>query len=95
MGMENLERIGARLLESGLAPDTPAAVVQRGTTCRQRSLVSTLAKLPAEARALGFSPPAIIIVGHVCALAPKVKLVRKKTASGQGRGGHQGPGTGQ
>ena len=84
MGMENLERIGARLLESGLAPDTPAAVVQRGTTCRQQSLVSTLVKLPAEARALGFSPPAIIIVGHVCALAPKLNWFEKKPLLGKG-----------
>ncbi len=84
MGMENLEHIAAKLLECNLSPDTPAAVVQRGTTSRQRSLVSTLAKLAPEARALGFTPPAIIIVGHVCALAPKLDWFGEKPLLGKG-----------
>ncbi len=68
MGMKNLPDIARNLLAAGMAPATPAALVYRGTTPRQRSLVSTLAALPQAAVDQGFSNPSVIVVGKVCSL---------------------------
>ncbi|WP_300774580.1 uroporphyrinogen-III C-methyltransferase [uncultured Desulfovibrio sp.] len=68
MGMKNLPDIARNLLEAGMAPATPAALVYRGTTSRQRSLVATLADLPQAAVDQGFSNPSVIVVGKVCSL---------------------------
>ena len=46
MGMKNLPDIARNLLDAGLDPRTPAALIYRGTTPRQRSLVATLRELP-------------------------------------------------
>ena len=49
MGMKNLPDIARNLLDAGLDPQTPAAMVYRGTTPRQRSLVASLCDLPQAA----------------------------------------------
>lgn len=69
MGVTAMERICRGLLEAGMAPDTPAAMVESGTTPQQRKVVSTLSMLPEEASALGIRPPAVLIVGQVCTLS--------------------------
>jgi uroporphyrin-III C-methyltransferase/precorrin-2 dehydrogenase/sirohydrochlorin ferrochelatase len=65
MGLKNLPRITATLLAHGRAPDTPAAVVQEGTTGAQRVLRSVLSEVAAETAEAGFRPPAIVVVGEV------------------------------
>lgn len=71
MSVSSLPRICRGLLDAGMAPDMPAAVVERGTLPRQRKLVSTLEKLPSEAEKTGVKSPAIIVVGKVCALSSR------------------------
>ena len=71
MSVSSLPRICRGLLDAGMAPDMPAAVVERGTLPRQRKLVSTLEKLPSEAENAGVKSPAIIVVGKVCALSSR------------------------
>ena len=71
MSVSSLPRICRGLLDAGMAPDMPAAVVERGTLPRQRKLVSTLEKLPSEAEKAGVKCPAIIVVGKVCALSSR------------------------
>ena len=68
MGMKNLPVIARNLLAAGMDPATPAALVYRGTTPRQRSLVATLAALPQASVDQGFSNPSVIVVGKVCSL---------------------------
>ena len=68
MGMKNLPDIARNLLAAGMDPTTPAALVYRGTTPRQRSLVATLEALPQAAVDQGFSNPSVIVVGKVCSL---------------------------
>lgn len=46
MGVSALPTICAGLLDAGMAPDTPAAVVERGTTPAQRRVSASLAELP-------------------------------------------------
>ena len=65
MGLHNLRRIVEELLAGGLAPQTPAAVVQQGTVQGQRLLTTSLADLPDRAEAEGFASPSIVVVGEV------------------------------
>ena len=68
MGVAALPEICAGLLAAGMPPDTPAALVEKGTTPYQRRIEATLEELPGRAAALGARSPAVIVVGRVCAL---------------------------
>jgi uroporphyrin-III C-methyltransferase len=65
MVMHNLERIVAALQAAGLAPQTPAAVIAAAATPKERVLISTLARVAADARAQKFEPPAIVAIGEI------------------------------
>ena len=71
MGVSSLPKICGGLLEAGMEPSMPAAVVERGTLPNQRKVVSTLEKLPEMAAEASIQSPAIIIVGKVCALSSR------------------------
>lgn len=67
MGVSALAEICRGLLEAGMEPDMPAAVIEKGTTPSQRPILATLSTLPETAKAEKVKSPAIIIVGKVCA----------------------------
>ena len=69
MGVSALPQICEGLLNAGMDPDTPAAIVERGTTPAQRRVSATLATLAQAARDNQVVSPAISVVGGVCALA--------------------------
>jgi len=69
MGLVGLPTLCARLQEHGRPPDTPIAIIQQGTTPRQRVLTGTLATLPGQVAGAGLHAPTLIIVGEVVALA--------------------------
>jgi uroporphyrinogen III methyltransferase / synthase len=72
MGMKNLETITRRLQVGGLAPSTPALVVQSATTGEHRQLLSTVGAIALESEHEGFGAPSIVVIGEVAALAPKL-----------------------
>ncbi len=57
------------LVAAGRLPQEPAAIVQWAGTPEQRTVVGTLAELPALAAAVSIGPPATLVVGAVAALA--------------------------
>lgn len=65
MGFANLNYITQGLLAAGKAADTPAAVISRATTNRQRTAVGTLADIEARAAEQRLSAPAITVIGRV------------------------------
>jgi len=69
MGVASLPVICKELMDAGMEPSMPAAVLEQGTTAHQRRVVSDLANLPAEAEKAEIRTPAIIVVGKVCSLA--------------------------
>ncbi|MCK7606381.1 uroporphyrinogen-III C-methyltransferase [Geobacillus stearothermophilus] len=73
MGAANLPDICGRLMAAGKPSDTPAAVIEWGTTERQRTVAAPLATLPVEARKAGISHPAIIIIGDVVRLRETIQ----------------------
>jgi uroporphyrin-III C-methyltransferase/precorrin-2 dehydrogenase/sirohydrochlorin ferrochelatase len=68
MGLGAIDEICRQLIAHGMSPDTPIAVVERGTTVRQRALTATLATMPSRAAAVTISAPTLTIVGDVVRL---------------------------
>jgi uroporphyrin-III C-methyltransferase len=71
MGISNLTQIVAGLCRAGLDPATPAAVIERGFSDAQRSVMSPLGQLPAEVRRWDVSSPAVVVIGDVVAVSPR------------------------
>lgn len=69
MGVGALGDICNGLLKAKMAPDTPAAILQHGTTATQKRIVATVSTLAVEVAKHGIEMPAIIVIGNVCALA--------------------------
>jgi uroporphyrin-III C-methyltransferase/precorrin-2 dehydrogenase/sirohydrochlorin ferrochelatase len=68
MGLQGLDILCHQLVAHGLAANTPAAIVQQGTTQRQRVVTGTLLTLPELARQAQLQAPTLIIVGGVVTL---------------------------
>lgn len=71
MGVSALSAILNGLLDAGMEPSVPAAILQQGTTSSQKSMLATVATLEKEANKEEIKTPAILIVGNVCRLADK------------------------
>ncbi|WP_330115384.1 siroheme synthase CysG [Pseudomonas sp. JS3066] len=72
MGLVGLPLICEQLIAHGRAGDTPAALVQQGTTSRQRVFTGTLASLPQLVAEHEVHAPTLVIVGEVVTLRDKL-----------------------
>jgi len=72
MGFQNLAELCRELVAHGLAPTTPAAMIQQATTSGQRVVAADLATLADCAHGAGLKPPTLIIVGEVVRLREKL-----------------------
>jgi len=72
MGLLGLPLLCGKLVGHGLSAQTPAAIVQEGTTHRQRIVAGTLETLPGLAVAAQVHPPTLIIVGEVVKLRERL-----------------------
>ena len=72
MSVEGLEEFLQRAVESGFSPETPAALISRGTCRGQRSVVSTVGNLSMDAKRASILAPAIVVVGGVVGLRRRV-----------------------
>lgn len=68
MGVSQLPKITASLTEAGQAADTPAALIEWGTTSRQRTVTGPLSGIVEIAREAGIGTPAVTVIGPVVAL---------------------------
>lgn len=65
MAVANLDAITRALMEAGMSPDTPAAVIADGTLAGQREIRAGLATIAEAAQAAGVRPPATTVIGAV------------------------------
>ncbi len=70
MGVKRLATTAEELVAAGHDPETPVAVVERGTTPEQRVTVGTLATIAQRCAELGAGAPAITVIGDVVTLGP-------------------------
>jgi uroporphyrin-III C-methyltransferase/precorrin-2 dehydrogenase/sirohydrochlorin ferrochelatase len=73
MGLLGVEVLCRSLAAHGLPAGTPAALIQAGTTPRQRVLTGTLETLPGIVRRSEVKAPTLIIIGEVVRLREKLK----------------------
>ncbi|MCC7427816.1 MAG: uroporphyrinogen-III C-methyltransferase [Alphaproteobacteria bacterium] len=85
MGLAQIARIAAALIEAGLPATMPFAAVQSGTTPRQRHRIGTLAEAGGIAASFEDRGPVLFIVGHVVALADSLAPPRAGAAAGEDR----------
>ncbi len=73
MGLTKVPLIVRDLLDAGRAADTPAAVIERGTTPRQRHIVTTLVRLPEAVESAKIASPALLVIGEVVSLSAELE----------------------
>lgn len=68
MGVKNASAIAHSLIENGRPSDTPVAVIEEGTTNKQRSFRGRLDELGKIIEDNDVRPPAVYVIGEVAAL---------------------------
>ncbi|MEO9294964.1 MAG: uroporphyrinogen-III C-methyltransferase [Nitrososphaera sp.] len=86
MGIGQIEQISRSLIKSGMKKNTPAAIIESGTTEKQRVIAGTVATIARMAAKKGVRPPAVIVVGKVASLHNKIGWFKG------GKGGKGGKG---
>jgi uroporphyrin-III C-methyltransferase len=78
MGLGAISEICRQLIAHGMKPTTLIALVECGTTVRQKTLTATLATMPARAAATTIHAPTLTIVGDVVGLHDQLAWFRPK-----------------
>ncbi|VAW64483.1 Precorrin-2 oxidase @ Sirohydrochlorin ferrochelatase activity of CysG / Uroporphyrinogen-III methyltransferase [hydrothermal vent metagenome] len=72
MGLHGAPTLCKEMIGHGMPPSTPVALVQKGTTPDQKTIIATLETLEETLRNHTFQPPTLIIVGEVVSLKEKL-----------------------
>ncbi len=83
MGLKNLPNIVRELIRHGKDPQTPAAVLQEGTTARQKKAVACLKDIVKVSEEAGIKTPAITVVGDVVSLNEELDWFGHRPLSGK------------
>ena len=83
MGWKSMDSIVSGLTDNGLEPSTPAALVQWGTTQRQRTVTASLSGIVSAGREAGISSPVVLVVGEVTTLRERLRWYDRRPLSGK------------
>ena len=72
MGLKGLSMICRELIAHGMSPAMPAALVEHGTTAKQRVFIGNLSTLPSIVETADVHAPTLVIVGEVVRLHKKL-----------------------
>jgi len=81
MGVKRLPLIVEELLSHGLAPDTPAALIQWGTLPKQQTVAGALADI--VERGGSIEPPAVLVVGRAVGLRERLQWFERRPLFGR------------
>ncbi|MDN3649444.1 siroheme synthase CysG [Reinekea marina] len=73
MGLNGINFICEQLIQHGRSPETPIALIQKGTTPEQKVFIGTLATMPEIVEREKPQAPTLTIVGEVVTLHEKLK----------------------
>ena len=79
MAVRRIPQLMQNLIDNGRSPATPVAIVENGTTARQRVLRGTLGQLAMLAEAHQVVAPAMLFVGEVAALGAGTAQTQEAT----------------
>ncbi len=80
--VSSIDVVAKALIEAGRADTTPVAMTRVGTTTEQETVVSTLGRIAADARAARMTPPAVTVVGDVVDLRTTLSWFETKPLFG-------------
>ncbi len=83
MGVKSLPDITASLMKYGKDASTPAAVIENGTTARQRMVCGTLGDICRVASESEIQSPAVAVIGRVVELKDRLKWFGKGPLAGK------------
>lgn len=83
MGVKTLPKVIERLVDGGMDPETPAALIERGTMGGQKVVTSTLLKLADDGQAAGIKPPALFVIGEVVSLSEQINWLNPAPLAGK------------
>lgn len=83
MGLSRIGTICRMLIENGKNPSAQAAVIASGTTSRQRCITAPLQDIAEYTKQEGIRPPAVLMVGEVVSLQPKIAWQQQGPLSGR------------
>ncbi len=83
MGVKNLPEISQNLIKHGKKGNTPAAVIENGTTPIQRTVTGTLSDIARIAAEAKIQSPAVTVVGGVAELEKELKWFPKGELAGK------------
>ena len=69
MGLSRISVISKKLIDGGMAKDMPVAVIQNGTTSKQRMIKGTISNISNKIKRNKITPPTNIIIGRVVDLS--------------------------
>lgn len=83
MGVSNLENIANNLMENGKHPETPVAIINWGTTNKQKVVDGKLSNIYEISQKANIKPPSLIAIGQVVGLREKLNFFEKKPLLGE------------
>ena len=83
MGVKNLPQIVQGLVGNGKSVETPIAIIESGSTTKQRTITGVLDNIVEISEEKKVVPPAVIVVGEVVSLREKLKWFEKKRLFGK------------
>ncbi|MCX7903357.1 MAG: uroporphyrinogen-III C-methyltransferase [Caloramator sp.] len=83
MGLENIEFIVENLLKNGIEPTRECAVISKGTSARQRVIVSRVSDIVEKVKSEKIYSPALIVIGEVINLREKLNWFESKPLFGK------------
>ncbi|CDF57301.1 uroporphyrinogen-III C-methyltransferase [Thermobrachium celere] len=83
MGFREIDMICKKLIENGKSKETPCAVIESGTTSRQRVCCGVLNDITDKIKEQNIGTPAIFVVGDVVRFRDKLNWYEKKPLFGK------------
>lgn len=75
MGVSRARDVAEALIKGGRGAQTPAAIIEKGTTDEQKIVRTTLDDLPNDIHAAAVKGPALLVIGEVAATASGAGLI--------------------
>ncbi len=83
MGTEKLHDWTKTLMAHGMPPQTPVAIIHRGTTGQQKTVAGTMATIATLAANEKITPPALTVIGDVVKLRGKLNWFENRPLFGR------------
>ena len=77
MGLSRIGIICKQLISGGMDKKTPVAVIQDGTTSKQKMITGTISNIAQKVKQSKIKPPSIIIIGKVVSLSKTIGWRKK------------------